>query len=283
MTVHPNTFPHRGPTSRARRARDWRFFMKWCLALVALAGSLAVQTLAPALDLTVLDDQGTSVSGYRWLLQEDRTFPVTPGVNDPNMLAFSFHSSYSPPVATSHTLTSTATIALPDTTKRYFLSVLPDADHQMSGAKISGTDLATTVVVNRLPIPTAQIAVLIFHDNAPVNNAPDATEPGLAGFRINLVEAGGRYGMSGGPVMQDAFGHMIGTTYDDMGNPLQEGSGFVLSDANGLALIKNLSPGKYTIFVTPPTGENWSRPTSRRSSSSSGRRAITSSSVSSSR
>ena len=35
----------------------------------------------------------------------------------------------------------------------------------------------------------------------------------MAGFKVIVFEAGGRYGMSGGQQMLDAFGNMIGTTY----------------------------------------------------------------------
>ena len=35
------------------------------------------------------------------------------------------------------------------------------------------TRTARPVYVNQHPIPTAQITVLLFHDNFPLNNAPD--------------------------------------------------------------------------------------------------------------
>ena len=33
------------------------------------------------------------IGNFRWLIEEDTTHPVTPGVSDPNSLAFSFHKA----------------------------------------------------------------------------------------------------------------------------------------------------------------------------------------------
>ena len=76
--------------------------------------------------------------------------------------------------------------------------------------------------------------------------------PGLAGFHIHLIEAGGTYGASGGEVTQDAFANPLGTTYNADGTVKVRGSGIILTDANGVALIQNLYPAKYTILVDPP-------------------------------
>ena len=112
-----------------------------------------------------------------------------------------------------------------------------------------------TVKVHQHPVPTAQITVFVFHDNSPINNAADLpAEEGLAGFRVMLEDAGGRYGMSAGQQMMDAFGNPLGTTYGPDGNVVKMGSGVITTDADGDAMIKNLAPGKYGVQVVPPGG-----------------------------
>ena len=157
-----------------------------------------------------------------------------------------------------------AVITVPDPAKRYFVSVLPAAGYTMSGARSRPTCRrapAVTVKVHQHPIPTAQISVRVFHDNAPINDIEDQpNEVGLAGFKITLEDAGGRYGISAGAMMMDAFGNPLGTTYDADGNIVKMGSGVVTTDANGDALIQNLAPGKYGVSVVPPRGRTGSRP-----------------------
>jgi FtsP/CotA-like multicopper oxidase with cupredoxin domain len=162
--------------------------------------------------------------------------------------------------------TNAANITLPGG-KRYYVSILPNEGYTIGGAQIADGQAAATVICNQLPLPTAQITVFVFHDNSPINNSPDPAEPGLAGFKVIVTEAGGRYGVSGGQAMMDAFGNMIGTTYeqnpdgtyvlDAEGNPaaVTVGQGFVLTDATGNATIKHLSPGKYGLQIAPPAGQ----------------------------
>ena len=129
----------------------------------------------------------------------------------------------------------------------------------MSGAPIPvGVSGTVTVKVHTHPIPTAQISVFVFEDNYPINNIPDQPqETGLAGFKIVLEDAGGRYGMSAGAQMMDAFGNPLGTVYSADGTIVKMGDGVITTDANGLALIQNLSPGKYGVSVIPPAGQGW--------------------------
>jgi hypothetical protein len=167
-------------------------------------------------------------------------------------------------------------IATLDPAARYYLSVLPDDGYAMGGTPIRPGDTSVTVHVNKYPLPTAQISVFVFNDNSPLNAAPDLPqEPGLAGFTIFLTEAGGTYGGSGGQVTQDAFGNPLGTTYkttcspgetsssgycyDPDGKPvvLVRGSGIIVSGPNGVAVIRNLFPAKYTIQAIPPAGSDW--------------------------
>ena len=93
----------------------------------------------------------------------------------------------------------------------------------------------------------------------------DSTEPGLAGFQVTIDDAGGTYGMSGGHQSTDAFGNKLGTTYvpcrprhrATRPRSLSLGDGFVLTDADGYAVIENLVMGKYTVKVSAPGGQRW--------------------------
>ncbi|HSL23642.1 MAG TPA: hypothetical protein VK886_19075 [Vicinamibacterales bacterium] len=228
--------------------------------------SVAVHALPAALTLTgntlnlsVVGADGTPISNFKWTVEEDRMYPVVPGVPDPNTLAVSFHASYMPVTQTG----DQSTRPIVDPAKRYFVSVLPsDGGYSNSGAPIAPGQTSATIVVNKGPQPTAQIRVRVFLDNAPLNGVWDPEESGLSGFQVAIDDAGGRYGMSGGQAMFDAFGNHIGTTYACPQAPapcdglqvVQLGQGFVLTDDQGYALIKNLAPGKYAVKVRAPGG-----------------------------
>lgn len=225
------------------------------LLLVCLS---ALGTPVWAFNLNVVDSRGASISGFRWLLEEDTTYSVKPGVNAPDNLGEGFHKSYMPVVAKGMSISSGTEIVVPDPSKKYFISVLPNSGYTLGGASVKAGQSAVTVVVNTQPIPTAQISVVVYKDNQPINNAFDSPEEsGLAGFTIQLEDGGGRYGISAGQQMTDVFGNMLGTTYDADGNVITMGTGVILTDADGRALIKNLAPGKYGISVVPPAGQAW--------------------------
>ena len=217
-------------------------------------------------NLTVQNENFAGVSGFKWTLEENLKFDVEPGVQTQNSLSLSFHNSYSPVVATGECLGSSCPIPTV-AGKNYFVSVLPFAGHAMGGAKLSGSDLDVTVDVHTHAIPTAQITVRIFHDDHPINGAPDDPEelglPASNGeFTVHLAEAGGRFGQTGGEVILDAFGNKLGTEYAspfDPTNPVitKQGTGFLTPDAEGFVYIKNIPPAKYGITVVPPTGEGW--------------------------
>ncbi len=208
--------------------------------LLFVAASLAQ---AASFTLNVVDQDGNPVSGYRWLLQEDHTFPTVPtGSGNPDdFQGFGFHASHHP-LAKAETGSATEGMALKgntdtDTTSvsdvaagRYYVSVLPYSGHSISGAPVTVTATDSTasktvnVVVQSNPIPTAQISLFLFHDHSPINNAPDLPaeenpplgDPGhvdWSQFNIILEEPAGRYGQNGGTVIQDAFGNPLGTTY----------------------------------------------------------------------
>lgn len=263
--------------------------VRWHLFYMLLLWSVFHALTAQALTITVVDQNGAAVNDYRWVVEEDATKASIPGqLAGADNLSLSFHASYMPVVASGRVGAvpkGPALAGLPlDPAKRYFVSVLPDGGgYQMGGAPLAAGLDSVTIVVNKTPIPTAQISVFIFHDNQPINGTPDLPqELGLAGFSITLKEAGGTYGASGGQVTQDAFGNPIGTTYQTcsaadvagaqfgctiVGNPRINadgtgivavlGSGFIYSDADGVAHIKYLAPAKYTIEVIPPAGQDY--------------------------
>jgi hypothetical protein len=175
--------------------------------------------------------------------------------------------------------TNTATIDVsPD--KRWFVSVLPDAAADGSPRFTANGHIVekgaenVKVVVNSLPIPTAQASVYIFHDNAPINNTPDIGESGLPNFSILVYDQFGQ-------VSQDAFGNLLGTEYNADGSVKSFGNGIIttctqaevdawqawqqnpVGDAPrecnvvGEAAVRNLVPGKYGIRADPPIGETW--------------------------
>ncbi len=240
--------------SRHRRHRS-RLWIGMLLFMCMMPSSLF------GLTLTVQTRSGDPVGGYRWLIEEDTTNHAVPGALVADSLAVDIHNSYAPVVSKGHSDASVAEIDVPSD-KRYVVSVLPDEGHAMSGQLVAVGQTAVTVIVNPFPIPTSQITVFAFHDNYPLNNAPDAAETGLEGFTVIIAEAGGRQ-------MMDAFGNMLGTTYetgengeflrDEDGMPIVDmmGSGIIKTDANGEATIKYIAPGKYGVQVIPPAGQGW--------------------------
>ena len=191
------------------------------------------------LNVTVTDPaDGSSITDYRWIIQEDLTFKVVP-TGTPSLstrtLGTSFHKSHMTVVATGCTgpqscgddqnvrgspvtpqaRTSPGDVAL-DSSKNYYISILPgdagDGGHAMGGTEIRhGWTSAPSVMVssNAYPFIPAQLSIFIYEDNAPVNGQNDLDENGLGGFNIILMDAVGR---SGDPAGQQ--------TYDAMGMPL---------------------------------------------------------------
>ncbi|MBI5501407.1 MAG: hypothetical protein HY907_14270 [Deltaproteobacteria bacterium] len=218
---------------------------------------------APSLTVSVVDETGAPVAGWRWLLEEDVSYDVKPGVPATDSPGVSIHKSHAPTLASGDTDADSATIPIPDD-RRSFLSVLPKAHGwQMGSANILPGQTAATVIVHTPPLPTAQIKVYAFEDNSPLNSAPDIpAELPLEGFTVTISEQAGQQ-------MMDAFGNPIGTTYatdgaggfllDADGAPVVDmmGEGYVLTNVSGEATIKYLNPGKYAILVTPPVGSGW--------------------------
>ncbi len=253
---------------------------------VVVATALAVLSAGPAsaapynlTSLNVVGPNGEAITGYRWLIQEDTMKASVPGgpAVPGSALSVSFHTSYAPPVAAG-CISCAANVGVPaepttlatdvslDNTRGYYVSILPNAGYTIGGAAIAPGQTSVTVVCNTLPLPTGQLSVFVFEDSTPINNEPDLPEErGLEGFSLVLVDAGGTYGISGGQISQDAYGNPLGTTYDPcpVANPgctpaiKQLGTGVIKTDANGYALIQNLSQGKYSIQAIPPAGQDW--------------------------
>jgi large repetitive protein len=239
-----------------------------------LGGPANLSAQTPSVNLTVNNGAGTPIgNGFRWLLQEDQTIHVTPGIPNPDSLSFNFHRSYMPVVDKGEVAEGgSAILPIPDPTKRYFVSVLPHCAtpetpancYAMSGASIASGQLAATVVVPSQPVPTAQIFVKAFEDRAPINNAWDMDEIGLGGFSVVIADAGG-------PVLTDAFGNPMGTIYRPDGTVDLLGTGVITTITQGEinaglnpynlnvgeAVIKNIPPGKYGVDVIPVLGSNW--------------------------
>ncbi len=247
-------------------------------ALMALSS-----TLSQAITIEVVRPDGTAINvPFRWVLQEDKTWDVVPGVTGTlavppttrgDTLSLKFHRSHMPVVESGQTANVNGTAATTTTLaadKRYFLSVLPNSVggtgedrgtpvFQMAGVPIraiNGTIPANVrVIVNPTPIQTAQISVLVYHDSNPINNAPSAVgtqEYGLCGWDVHMYDAGGTYGASGGRVGFDAFGNPLGTTYLPNGDVDVIGQLVIKTDPNGVYRIKNIAPAKYTLYVVPP-------------------------------
>jgi FtsP/CotA-like multicopper oxidase with cupredoxin domain len=222
--------------------------------LIAFLGlwiaAFSIPAALQAFSLTVTGSDGGNVGSYRWLLEEDVTFHIDPQAQTPGQQTLEFHKSYMPVVAKG-TSADLSPLTNADATKHYYLSILPDnagtdAGYTIGGAPVKPNQAAVAVTVNKLPLPTAQITVFAFEDNYPINNSPNLPqEKGLAGFKVILKDAGGRYGISGGQQMLDAFGNPVGTV------------GTATTDADGYATFKNLSPGKYAVEVIPPAGQGW--------------------------
>lgn len=231
-------------------------FLKWSLVLlvVLLMGAL-IEPVAQAFMLNVVDQNNNPINTtFRWLLEEDNTNQPVPGLAVADSIGVDIHKSHAPVIAKGQSRSADAFVDVP-ADKRYMVSVLSDSGYAMGGASVAIGQNSVTVYVNPLPIPTAQISVLVFKDHNSINNAFDnPAEPGLADFTITISDAGGQ-------VMQDVFGNPLGTTYavDEMGNPVVDimGTGEIKSDANGEALIKYLPPGKYGVLAVPPIGQNW--------------------------
>ena len=97
------------------------------------------------------------------------------------------------------------------------VSVLPDSGYYHRRGPVAPSDGDCDRLRTAQPDPHGpDHGIFVFHDNNPINNAPDLPEetPGtgdgqtdMSGFTVKLEDAGGRYGMSAGEAFHNAFGH----------------------------------------------------------------------------
>jgi hypothetical protein len=109
-------------------------------ALLSVTILALLHSTALGFTLNVVDGNGTPITvGYRWLVEEDTTHPVTPKVQDFNSLGVSIHKSYAPVVARGNqgNLSLLNDPAVIDPAKRYVISVLPDNTYSLGGANIA--------------------------------------------------------------------------------------------------------------------------------------------------
>jgi hypothetical protein len=227
--------------------------IRLCLiTAAALIGLLFQAASVQAFTLNVVgcdanNNCSVAVGGFRWLLEEDNTTQSPPGVRVGNSIGLDVHNSHAPVAAKGSATGGSASIAVPDAAKRYYVSVLPEAGFSISGAMVEVGATAVTVKVHQHPLPTAQISILVFKDHNPIDNTPNLGEVGIAGASIKIFDQAGQ-------MSQDGCGNPLGTTYSagDCASVLSMGNGTILTDANGQAYIKNLVPGKYGIRAVPP-------------------------------
>ncbi len=195
------------------------------------------------------------MTDYRWLVQEDATYHIDPAT-PPSLsetLSTNFHKSYMPVVAQGagaidDSPNSRSTRRSTTTCRSCPTTPAPATATRSAALRSRPAPTAVTVIVNKQPIPTAQISVIVFEDIAPTNGVPDPTEPRLGGFQITLEDAGGRYGISGGTMSQDAFGNPLKNSLDCFGGSPPP-AGVIVTCPDGTALIKDLPPGKYGVVV----------------------------------
>jgi len=186
------------------------------------------------------------------------------GQNVPAVFGTNFHTSYMPIVAQGcvgdascesgqsvrgtasvcdigngdcrHGATKTAidpTLAHLDTTKHYYISVLPgdaaDGGHAMGGAQLvyvngawrnttAPTASGVSVIVEPMQQDSAKVSAFVFEDDHPLNGEHDASggvdtlspnEPGLGGFNITIIDLAGMSGDSSGQLTFDEFGQPL--------------------------------------------------------------------------
>ncbi|MGH8261934.1 MAG: hypothetical protein ACRET4_00525, partial [Steroidobacteraceae bacterium] len=207
MVVNKDVFA-RWATHAAFALCAWCATFPFASAALAAPGTVEVTVKAPSAT-------GTNIGvGFRWLLEEDSTYAVTPGdATATDSLALNMHKSHMTVVAKGHSATNPASVPVPDTGKRYFLSILPDQSapnsttpldcqqagncYTMSGRQITPDLFANgsatlTVAVTGQPVPTAQIFARAYEDSAPINGVWDDGEAPLGGWATFIYDMGGQ-------------------------------------------------------------------------------------------
>ena len=167
--------------------------------------------------------------------------------------------------------------------------------HEMGGAQIAPGQLAATINLQQIPLPTAKISVFVFEDDNPLNGENDAgggvdviapNEPGLGGFEVKLFDQAGQLGDNTGQITYDEFNEPVSNSLAGYKDPITgldacpitartdglvgmvptcpkyESDGVTPSPLAGQVVIANLYPGLYEIQAYPAAdriarGEQW--------------------------
>ena len=171
--------------------------------------------------------------------------------------------------------------------------------HTMGAAPIVPTTVAgatswpaVTVLVPQNPLPPGQMSFFVFEDKNPVNGDVDDNEPGLGGFEIVIYDTRGSSGDQAGQITYDLFNQPLtnalaniagtGTDGNKYSNlcpttpngaqapigviytclPVLDKRGQDVSPYTGMALVKNVIPGRIDVQAHPAAyreaaGEQW--------------------------
>jgi len=200
-------------------------------------------------------------NGFRFIINEDIAHDEASTTNP---------RTYTPLVATGEWNMGEPfpTVSLP--AGKYLVSVLggpfpatPDTDppgYKLNGKHVTvdGASPATVrvdLVPNPLPLST--LRVFVFHDNTPLDTKyAFPLESGISDFSVVV-------GDPTGEVSVDFFANPLCTAYDGvgdstpLGDPIPGTGGKCLTGADGIVVIPNLPPLKYTVEAVPPDGSSW--------------------------
>ncbi|MDE3011527.1 MAG: choice-of-anchor D domain-containing protein [Pseudomonadota bacterium] len=149
-----------------------------------------------------------------------------------------------------------------------------------------------TVLVPENPLPPAQMSFFVFEDNSPVSGDVDDGEPGLGGFEIVVYDTRGSSGDQAGQITYDLFNQPMSNALANQGGtgtdgkiyknlcpttpngaaapigviytclPVLDAKGNDISPFTGMALVKNMIPGRIDVQAHPAAwrlagGEQW--------------------------
>ncbi len=243
------------------------------LLVVAILCIMAAfsQPAQASFTINLKSDAGSVISDYKWIVQEDNTWDAVGKVgtyNSRDSLSVSIHKTTAKVLATG--TGANPVVNLP-ATGRYFVSVLAPGYTITGGAVRPNATSVSLVAHSTSTLQAAQISVMIFQDNNPVNGAPDS-EAMLPDFKVLLYDTFGQQA-------QDICGNPLGTVYtnsDSCDNVSMMGLGYLVSSPTagqvylpdgtlsaqipglvGNVLIQNLGPGKYGVRAIPMDGRPW--------------------------
>ena len=209
---------------------------------------------------------GGACHDFRWTVEEDQMFEVIPGApgwtTPPSV---NFHKSYMPVVRRRDADDAGRPALDPSQALLRLGAAEGRAVHERRRVDRAG-QTASTVKVNTRPMPTAQVRVRVVQGQRaaerdvghrresalPASRSPSRTPAAATACRRPAAHGRVRQphrhrlcAVHGRPAPCDSY------------EVLTYGKGFVLTDADGYALIENLAPGKYGVKVIPPAGEAW--------------------------